>query len=320
MDRNLALLRALADGRFHSGPALAADLGLSRAAVSRRIAGLVRRGLPVHAARGRGYRLASGLDLLDADAIRTDLGSAENVHLDAIEVLFQIDSTNQYLLERPRPHACAVLAEYQTLGRGRRGRQWMSPPASGICLSLGWHFAAPPATLVLLSLLTGACAARALAACGVQGIGLKWPNDLVHGDRKLGGILIESRAQAAGPMDVVIGIGINVRLPESSRAAIAQPVTDLAALCNPVPARNRVAAAVLAELLRMLADPSAWPAGLAEWRARDSLRGRSARLELPGRALQGVVEGIDDAGQLLLRVDGTLQRFGSGDLSLRADA
>jgi BirA family biotin operon repressor/biotin-[acetyl-CoA-carboxylase] ligase len=319
MDLNRPILQILADGRFHSGQALAAALGVSRTAVWKRIATLQQMGLDVFAVRGRGYRLASPAEPIDADAIREALPADARRLAASIEVLFTTDSTNQHLLDRTAVHGKVVLAEFQHAGRGRRGNRWLSPFGAGVCLSIGWHFSAAPDSLVQMSLLAGAGVARALAACGCERIGLKWPNDLVCGDRKLGGILVETRGQAAGPVDIIVGIGLNVRLPPNARTAIDQPVTDLAENFRDLPPRNRIAAALIAELARMLsaAGTGIWDQYMNEWRSRDAVRGRAVRLRLPDREVSGVAEGIDASGLLLLRVDGAVRRFSSGDISLR---
>lgn len=319
MSPNQSILQALADGRFHSGQALATALGVSRTAVWKRVASMQRMGLDVHAVRGRGYRLAAPVEPLDASAIRDALPADLRRRMTSIEILLETESTNQHLLDQAAVHGKAVLAEFQHAGRGRRGNRWLSPFGAGVCLSIGWHFAAAPDSLVQMSLLVGAGVARALAACGCGPIGLKWPNDLVCGDRKLGGILVETRGQAAGPVDIVVGIGLNVRLPRNTRRAIDQPVTDLAENFPDIPPRNRIAAALIEEVTRMLsgAGSGIWEQYMEEWRSRDSVRGRAVRLLLPDREVSGVAEGIDASGLLLLRVDGTVRRFSSGEISLR---
>ena len=114
----------------------------------------------------------------------------------------------------------ACLAEFQSAGRGRRGRRWLAPFASGLCLSVNWNFRDAPAALGALSLAIGVAILRALRRHRVHGLALKWPNDIVHGRRKLGGILIDMRGEAAGPAYVVVGCGINVRLPQGLRAEL----------------------------------------------------------------------------------------------------
>jgi BirA family biotin operon repressor/biotin-[acetyl-CoA-carboxylase] ligase len=319
MDLNRAILQTLSDGRFHSGQALGQALGVSRTAVWKRIAALERMGLDVFAVRGRGYRLAAPAELFTAAAIDAALPAQTRARIASIEVLFETASTNQYLLDAGTVHGRVVLAEFQHAGRGRRGNRWHSPLAGGICLSIGWHFTSAPDSLVLVSLLAGAAVARALAGCGCGPIGLKWPNDLVCGESKLGGILVESRGQVAGPVVVVIGVGVNVRLTGDARRAIDQPVTDLAGLSTQLPSRNRVAASMISEIVRMLAGAGTrvWDEYLTEWRERDVIRGKTVRLLLPGSEVNGTAEDIDDSGLLVLRVAGATRRFSAGEISLR---
>lgn len=319
MDLNFAILETLSDGRFHSGQALARTLGVSRTAVWKRIAALERMGLDVYAVRGRGYRLPVPVETLAARAIHEALPVGIRGHIASMEVLFDTASTNQHLLDRNPVHGRVVLAEFQHSGRGRRGNRWLSPLGGGVCLSVGWHFDAAPDSLVLVSLLTGACAARALSGLGCGSIGLKWPNDLVWNGRKLGGVLIETRGQIAGPVDIVVGVGLNVHLPETVRAAIPQPVTDLAEIAGVPLSRNRVAASVIGEIVRMLsgAGSGIWDEYMREWRSRDVVRGKRVQLRFPGHQVDGVAEEVDRSGMLVLRVNGDVRRFSSGEVSLR---
>ena len=147
-----------------------------------------------------------------------------------------LDSTSDRLLavdDLPSGPFDACLAEFQSAGRGRRGRRWVAPFASGLCLSVGWSYRDAPAALVALSLAAGVAVLRALGRLGIAGLALKWPNDIVRDDSKLGGILIDLRGEAAGPAYVVVGVGVNVRLPASARERLAAEgvdAVDLAAL------------------------------------------------------------------------------------------
>jgi BirA family biotin operon repressor/biotin-[acetyl-CoA-carboxylase] ligase len=324
MDRRERLLRILADGRFHSGQSLAATLGVSRTVIWKQIRQLAASDLDVYAVRGRGYRLAQPIELLDAGAIRAQLAPSATRRLTALELHFQIDSTNRRLLELAAVTAIAghvCLAEYQSAGRGRRGRGWVSPPGSGIYLSLGWSFDAPPESLTGLSLAAGVAALRALRRLRIDAAGLKWPNDIVVGERKLGGILIEVRGETTGPCTVVAGVGVNVELPERAARRIDQPWTDLAR-AGYRPSRNLLAAALIDELVRVFSEyeERGFAACAEEWRCYDCGTGRMVRLVSGGHTLAGRMLGIDDSGALLLSVDGAVRRFTSGEISLRMDA
>lgn len=322
------LLRRLADGRHHSGQALAAELGVTRAAVWKQIEALRRRGLAVEARRGAGYRLARPVELLDAGAIRAALGAPGRGAVARLDVFAELDSTNRWLLEHaPPPGRLNVcLAEYQTAGRGRRGRQWHAPLGSGLCLSAAWQFAGTPAGLSALTLAVGVVARRALAATAGLAVGLKWPNDLVWDDRKLGGILLEMVAEAHGGCLVVAGLGLNVAVPAERLREISDwpgGAVDLAqATGGAVPARNVLAAALIDGLAALFAGYA--EAGFApyreEWRDADHLKGKRIVWDRgAGGASAGTAAGIDADGALLLR-DGAdaPRRIVAGDVSVRA--
>ena len=218
------LLRLLADGTLHSGEELAAALSISRAAVWKRLQQLESWGIACEARPGSGYRLEAPIDLLDAAQIRESLPQAARATLRNLEVHESLESTSDRLLaitDLPPGRFDACLAEFQSAGRGRRGRHWVAPFASGLCLSVNWSYRDAPATLGALSLAAGVAALRALGRLGFARLSLKWPNDILCGDAKLGGILIDLRGEAAGPAYVVVGIGINVRLPQAARERLA---------------------------------------------------------------------------------------------------
>ena len=326
MNYNVELLRALAPGEPVSGEALGRALGTSRAAVWKAVHRLAGLGLEIEALHGRGYRLDRPLTLLDADAIRRALPAAVAARIGALEVLAETDSTNARVLEADLPvgRLAVCLAEYQSAGRGRRGRRWLAPPGSGICLSVGGRLPAAPSDYAALPPAVGVASAAALEALGATGIGLKWPNDLLLDGGKLGGILIELRGEAQGPATIAVGLGLNVRLGTAARAEVLAagglPPAELAAGMPAVPDRNRLAAALVAAIAGCL-DRA--PAGLADdvlaaWRERDALWGRAVRIDDAGAPLRGVARGIDPSGALLLdAADGTRRRITAGEVSLR---
>jgi BirA family biotin operon repressor/biotin-[acetyl-CoA-carboxylase] ligase len=183
-----------------------------------------------------------------------------------------------------------------------------------------WRFERAAAALSGLSLAVGVAVARALAALGVEGVQLKWPNDVLHAGRKLGGILVELQGVAAGPAAAVIGIGLNLRLPAGVRDAVAQPVTDIAEIAARVPARNELLAAALFELERVLDGFAAYGFAplRAEWIARHAHQGRQVTLSSgAGRSLTGRATGVAEDGALLIETVGGVERCVSGELSLR---
>ena len=243
MSGRIELLRLLADGAMHSGEELAAALSVSRAAVWKRLQQLESWGVAFEARPGSGYRLEAPIDLLDEARIRERLPQATLGMLRNLEVHESLESTSDRLLaigDLPAGRFDACLAEFQSAGRGRRGRHWVAPFASGLCLSINWSFRDAPAMLGALSLAAGVAALRALGRLEFRRLSLKWPNDILCGDSKLGGILIDLRGEAAGPAYVVVGIGINVRLPRATRERLAADgveAMDLASFGTP-PARS----------------------------------------------------------------------------------
>lgn len=318
VDPDRLLLHMLGDGHLHSGEELARGIGMSRAAVWKRLAKLEARGAPLERVRGRGYRLHQALELLDADRIGRDLRPEIRALL-RIAVPFATDSTNRRLLEAAECHGAVLAAEYQDSGRGRRGNTWISPIASGICLSLGWRFDTVPAGSAALSILAGAAVARALHRAGARDVALKWPNDVVCRGGKLGGVLIESRAQFGGAMEVVIGVGINVRLPRELHVAGDNRPVDLVACGAGMPSRNKLVVFLLEELVDMLHALGAGSTAdyLQYWRSHDAGIGQEAELRLGTEVMRGRVLGISDSGLLRLAVAGTEREFTSGELSLR---
>lgn len=316
-----AVLRLLSDGEFHSGEALARRLELSRASVWNALRGVEQWGVSLYKVRGRGYRLEEPVEWLDEDRIREELSAAGDLF--RIEVLEAVDSTNAYLLGRAASGAesgSVVAAEVQTQGRGRRGRSWQSGLGGGLTFSLLWRFEQGAGFLSGLSLAAALGVVRALDACGVAGTVLKWPNDILHRYRKLAGILIEAQGDVLGPTAAVIGIGINLKLPDAVRERIDQAVTDVYSITGRLPERNCLLAAVLQELARILLrfQEQGFKPFRQEWNARHAYHGRPVRVLLPGGAqVEGVIEGVEESGALVLRTGAGKRTFTTGELSLR---
>lgn len=319
------LFAALGDGQFHSGEALAGELGVSRSAVWKAAGALRELGTALEAVRNRGYRLGHPSEPLEAAKIRAAIPREVRGGITSLETLWSTASTNTALLARvnPRPGTCDVLlAEFQSAGRGRRGRSWLAPPGAGICLSMNWTFPEVPPELGALGLVIGVCVLRALKGLGVQELSLKWPNDLLAGERKLGGILIELRGESAGPACVVVGIGLNVALGEDLLKKIAATgvlATDLAGAGLKSASRNKVVAAIVSECVRGLAEfeRAALKPFLEEWRAADALAGKAINVTGAQGVAAGLARGIDMHGALLLETPQGVQRFISGDVSVR---
>jgi BirA family biotin operon repressor/biotin-[acetyl-CoA-carboxylase] ligase len=323
-----ALLALLVDGALHSGADLAANLGVSRAAVWKLVGELRELGVQVESLPRSGYRLPRPVELLEAGRIRGAL-DARGWRLGArLEVLFDVGSTNTFLYDAAAPPTGlprVAFAELQHAGRGRRGRSWLAPFGTGLTFSVGWTFAESPPGLPALGLAVGVGVAQALQSLGCEAARVKWPNDLVWQGRKLGGLLLQLRSEAGGPASVVAGLGINVALPQEARAALlapgAQPVADLAeALAGRLPGRNELAAVLAAAVLDTLDEfaRGGYAAFAPRWAALDALAGAPVRVAQSGGDVEGVACGTDADGALLVRVAGELRRFHSGEVSLRA--
>lgn len=322
MSKRFEILHTLGDGRFHSGEQLGTALGVSRTAVWKHLQALGELGLDIYAVRGKGYRLASPLELLRRDAVLTGLTEESRALLTELELHASLDSTNRYLSAKAAAgltsgHAC--LAEHQTAGRGRRGRAWVSPYAANVYLSLLWRFTTTPAAVGGLGLVSGVAVARALHEAGLEEIGLKWPNDVMWRGRKLAGTLLEVAGESFGPLKVVIGIGLNVRMPSPAGAQIDQAWTDLETALEKSVSRNTMAGRLLHHLLLALQQFQAM--GLApfleEWRQWDMITGKTVHLQLPHDTLIGIAKGVDQNGALLLQSKGMISSHMAGEVSVR---
>ena len=315
----LLLMDALASGEWQSGEALAATAGLTRAGLAKRVAHLRDWGLDIESKFGQGYRLARPLERLDQghlqDCVPQDL---------RVTVAPLIDSTNRALMDAdPEADPQALLAEHQTAGRGRRGREWQSPFGANLYLSISWTYPLWPPQLPALSLSVGVVCARALDAAGVDGVCLKWPNDLWVGQRKIGGILIEQRGESRDLCRVVVGVGINVAMQKRQAGGIDQPwttVDEVLTECGRPPAsRNRLAVDLLHGLHECLARYVVKGFGpyREEWCALDALRDCKVQLSGQQETLHGVGRGIDEQGAFLIETAEGLRVVHSGDVSLR---
>jgi BirA family biotin operon repressor/biotin-[acetyl-CoA-carboxylase] ligase len=319
------ILHQLADGRFHSGQQLAGSLGVSRSAVWKQIQRLESDfGLSVSAVRGRGYRLAAPLELLDDERIRQQLGDTAHESLDSLALLASTPSTNGCALGDPplvSGRARVWLAEHQSDGRGRRGRRWVSTFGENLYLSMAWRFDLPMTELAGLSLVAGLIVAEALEQLGMQGHSLKWPNDVLVGERKLSGVLLEVSGESGGPATAVIGIGVNFRLADAQGAQIDQPWTDIGRECAVPLSRNLLAGVLIDRLItacRLFAAEKLAPF-LNRWAAFDELLGRGVCVIRGGDSIEGVYRGIAPSGAMLLE-DGTgLNEYHAGEISLRKE-
>lgn len=312
-------LDALSDGQFHSGQQLAQASGVTRAAIWKQVRAIRELGVTVESVPGRGYRIPGGLELLDADRIRLALEPEERNR--DIYVFPVLDSTNRWLAERREASSGTVcLAEMQTAGRGRRGRRWVSPFGGNLYLSMLWHFEHGPAALGGLSLAVAVATLRGFTSLGIAGVRIKWPNDLYWDDRKLAGTLVEVSGESTGPCRAVVGMGINLRVPDTVRGQIDQPWTELRELPGgEAVGRNQLAAALVREWSRAMtrfAREGLEPF-LPEFHQHDMTRGREVMLMTARDRRQGRAIGVDEQGRLRVRTPDGDQVFADGEISLR---
>ena len=313
-------LRRLADGRFHSGEEVARDLGRSRATLSEALKRVPDLGVEIFSVRGRGYRLAEPIEFLDAAAIGKRIAGT-GVRL---EIVDEIDSTSTRLLEMAAagaPSGTCLAAEWQSAGRGRRGRSWVSALGGSLTFSLLWRFERGAGHLAGLSLAVGVAVARALSARGVERVQVKWPNDVVVDFRKLAGILVETSGEMQGPSVAVIGVGVNFRLGETVLERIDQPVIDVAHCAPQPPSRSALLGEMLAHLAPALGDfESRGFGGVRDaWRALHAFQGRRVRV-IPPRDPPYEAEVVDVApdGALVVALpDGRSLPLASAEISLR---
>ncbi len=312
------LMSLLADGKIHSGRALGEAFGLSRAGIWKQVEALRAMGVDVQSLPGRGYVIEGGIALLDKALISKQLDPAAQHLAQVFDLHFSIDSTNAEASRRASrgEQSCLVIAEHQAQGRGRRGRQWVSPFGRNIYMSLLWPFQTGVAALEGLSLVCALVVVRALHRMGVDGFEVKWPNDILFRQRKLAGILLEISGDVSGPCRVVIGIGVNAQMPAAAGASIDQPYSDLAAATDHVIDRNRLAAALISELTQALArfQREGFAPFRDEWMQLDAYAGQSVEIRAGNHSRVGIAAGVDAAGCLLLDTGEGLLTISGGEM------
>ena len=314
------ILSILKDGAFHSGESLGEQLGVSRTAVWKQLQKVEEMGLQIESVKGTGYRVANGFELLCKETIVAHLSSANAQLPRQIEIFQTLDSTNKYVGERADYSTSVVFAERQTSGRGRRGKTWVSPFAANIYMSILWDFEQGAQALEGLSLGVGVAVRRALVELGLDNVSLKWPNDIYVAGKKLGGILLEMLGDPAGQCSVIIGVGINVSMPETTAADIDQPWTDLRAESKEPISRNKLAAVLVDKIFTLLAyfETVGFAQYRDEWQAADAFKGQQGTISTPRDSISGTVVGVDNSGAVQLRLSsGEVQSFIGGELSLR---
>lgn len=316
LESSLALL---ADGKFHSDKEISQVLGIPCTLVSKTLKRVLDPTINLEIINYRHFRILGGLELLDATRIHKELGKTKQL-LSQLDVITFVDSTNNYLLEKIKfAGNYAVFAEQQTAGRGQFDRSWITIFGKNICLSLLWHFSNQANKLAGLSLIVGIAVAKALEQYGLKNIQLKWPNDIVHQEKKLGGILIESRSVNTKTYAAVIGIGLNLYNPSTSSHVIDQAVTDVYSLQASPPQRNLLAALILKNLLSLLFEfqSKEFAYFLPDWQRFDSLLNKPIKLLSSIGSQEGIARGINTQGQLCVAIEKKIHYFDSGEIRVK---
>lgn len=313
----LDLLKLIQDGRFHSGQALGVALGISRSAIWKQLQHLEAEfGLTIHSVRGRGYRLERRLTLIDIERL-SESGKCPW----PVSLHYQLDSTNAEALRQLGAGVCGpfiVLAERQLSGRGRRGRRWVSPFAENLYYSLAWPIVGGARQLQGLSLVVGLAVLQSLRVFGVVQAGLKWPNDILVGGRKISGVLLELVGDLADLCNVVVGVGVNVNML-SVVDDIDQPWTSMALITGGSIDRNAFVCELGSQLNSYLCKHQqlGFSAFISEWNHNDLWAGCSVAVTTTAQVSYGTVCGVDETGALILQVGAERQVFSGGEISLR---
>lgn len=309
----------LADGNWHKGPELASKLDVSRAYVWKLLQELQEFGLSFESVSGKGYRLTQALQLLDQESLQQQLAEIEvEPHLQLLT-----DSTNLQLKEQGFAHQKLVIAEYQSQGRGRRGRSWVSPIASNLYWSYGWRTQMPVQQLGGLSLIVGLALVEALENNGLNDLTLKWPNDLRYHGKKVGGILVELSGDASGDLKVIIGVGVNVQMEQTLGESIEQDWTSISEVCRaqalePI-SRQQLLVAMVKQLQQNLSkfESEGFSPFVDAWKKVDESFGQAVTILQPEQELKGVGAGVDANGAFLLQTQEQLETIYAGEVSLR---
>ncbi len=316
------LLTLLSDGQFHSGEEIGCILNVSRAAIWKQIKKLESMGVEYESVKGKGYRIKGGMELLSLEKIKDGLNKKVLAKLNTIEIVNTIDSTNSYIKQKymsspAQGYLC--MAECQSAGKGRLGRKWISPFGANLYLSIGWQFDGGVVAMEGLSLAVGVSLVTALEKAGILGVKLKWPNDIVFDEKKLGGVLIEIEGDVSGPCLAVIGVGINIVMPRNKVSEIDQEWVDLGQISQKEVSRNKIATLFVAALVNLLENyqSCSFKDYKLAWEALDAYRGRDVMLTQGNRTVVGVAEGVDDTGALCVKTGDGVRSFSGGEVSLR---
>ncbi|QLE83838.1 bifunctional biotin--[acetyl-CoA-carboxylase] ligase/biotin operon repressor BirA [Shewanella sp. Scap07] len=313
--RKRAIIKLLSSGQFVSGEELATELSISRAAIGKHIGGLEEYGVDIFSVKGKGYKLATPISMIDEKAL-LERSQGRCFYFD------EVASTNGFLLKHVEELSSGDLcvAEYQSAGRGRRGRTWVSPYGGHLYFSLFWRFPQGMAQAMGLSLVVACSLSKVLEQFGVAGVGVKWPNDIYLDHKKLAGVLVEMSGQADSECNLVIGIGINLAMSPAQAQQIDQPWSDLSQQTD-LPNKTELALALHAQLIKdlKLFEQSGLGAFLPRWQQADIFENQQVKLSMGDKSISGICRGIDEQGALLLESEGEVRAYVGGEISLRAN-
>ncbi|EMB3084768.1 bifunctional biotin--[acetyl-CoA-carboxylase] ligase/biotin operon repressor BirA [Providencia rettgeri] len=314
----LQLIDILADAQIHSGEQLGDKLGMTRAAINKHIKTLRSWGLNIETVTGKGYKLPHQINLLNRAVIKQQISDV-NIIVEPV-----INSTNQYMLERipSLKSGDTCLAEYQSAGRGRRGRQWVSPFGCNLYLSMYWKLDQGPAAAIGLSLVVGIVIAETLNKISQEKVKVKWPNDLYMNDKKLAGILIELTGKTGDAAHIIIGIGINIGMNKNNIESSNTITQEWSSLRDEVEdiERNELSVNIIKALRESLVifENEGLKPFLDRWFKLDNFLNRDVKLLIGNDIITGVERGINEQGALLLQKNnGEIIPYIGGEISLR---
>ncbi|MEZ9142619.1 MULTISPECIES: bifunctional biotin--[acetyl-CoA-carboxylase] ligase/biotin operon repressor BirA [unclassified Shewanella] len=312
-DKKAQIIGLLDHTEFISGELIAQQVGLSRTAVNNHIAQLETYGVDIFSVKGKGYKLANQLPIFDKSKL---VNNIEN----RCFYFHEIESTNAFMLQHADElkNGDICIAEYQSAGRGRRGRQWVSPYGQHVYASLFWRLNQGMNAAMGLSLVVACSIVTSLKAFGVDGLGVKWPNDIYRDNKKLAGILIELSGHSIDECNLVIGFGINMSMSEQHAEQIDQPWSDLTSL-NSMPDKTELLTAIHKQLKidLMQFEAEGMEPFISQWQEYDLFYDKQINLLMAPNNVTGTCKGIDKQGAVLLEHNGVITSYIGGEISLR---
>ncbi len=323
MDSQDKILHLLQDGKYHSANSISNKLDIHQSVVEQYLGKLDSFGVLTSAYKTNDLKLSENLDLLSPEIITNYLSDNSHALCCEIRVFQSLDSTNKYAREQAEARSnsgLVVLAEQQTAGRGRRGKRWVSPFASNIYMSIVWDFFKGAESIQGLSLAIGVGVRRALMELYIKDVKLKWPNDIFVNGKKLGGILVEIIGDPRGACTVIVGIGINVSMPESMRQEIDQDWIDISQVSGAFISRDQLSAKIIGNIFEVLKDfdDVGFSSYLSEWQRADFLKNKTCTINMSNDSISGTVLGVDNSGALRVKLlSGEEKIFLGGEISVR---